>query len=305
MEIAIISGKGGTGKSSISAAFAALSHHVVMADCDVDAANLHLLFQPEHEEEQPYIGGQYAVIDQYRCSACGMCETHCRFDAITHEHESFIIDNILCDGCELCARICPNKAIAMVVNDSSRLFSGTFRHGHMVYGSLAPGEENSGKLVNLVREKARNLATSHHYEQIIIDGPPGIGCPAISSITGVNTVIIVTEPSLSGLHDMKRTLELIQKFNIHLQVIINKYDLNNDVSAMIEDYCRKHNTPLAGKIPFDPRVTEAMVQQRTVTEWAPGAEVSKMIIKTWQTIVNHSVITGKNTAQMVPKNNLL
>lgn len=286
MEIAIISGKGGTGKSSISAAFAALSHHTVLADCDVDAANLYLLFQPDHEEEQAYIGGQYGVIDQLRCSACGMCEAHCRFDAITHKGELFIIDDILCDGCELCARICPEKAISMVVNGNSRLFAGSFRHGHMVYGRLAPGEENSGKLVNLVRGKARNLAKSYHYERIIIDGPPGIGCPAISSITGVNTVVIVTEPTLSGLQDMKRTLKLIQKFNIHLQVIINKNDLNNDVSAMIEDYCHKRNIPIAGKIPFDPLVTEAMVHQRAVTEWAPQAAISKMIMKTWQTIMN-------------------
>ncbi len=288
MEIAIISGKGGTGKSTLTAAFAALSNQTVLADCDVDAANQHLIFHPAHEEEQTYIGGQYAVIDHLRCSLCGLCESYCRFKAITNNSDSFFIDEILCDGCQLCARVCPDKAISMVENDNSRLFAGTFRYGHMVYGRLAPGEENSGKMVNLVREKARELAKSHQHSLVIIDGPPGIGCAAISSITGVNTVVIVTEPSLSGMHDMKRALEVVRKFNMKVQVIINKHDLNRDMAVVIEKYCQMHEIPVAGIIPFDPLVTEAMVHQKTVTEWEPDATISRMVKKTWQTIIKHT-----------------
>lgn len=286
MEIAIISGKGGTGKSSISAAFASLSDQVVLADCDVDAANLYLIFDPVRKEEHVYVGGKYANLDYEICTDCGLCSDYCRFGAIHKENGHIVIDEILCDGCQLCARICPIQAISMVENDKSRMYAGTFRHGHMVYGRLAPGEENSGKLVNLVREKARALKQLHGYDNIIIDGPPGIGCAVMSSITGVDRVAIITEPSISGMHDMKRALEIVNHFTNKAFVIINKYDLNEYMSTAIENHCQESKIPIAGKIPFDPLVTEAMVHRKTVTEWAPGAAISKTIVQIWQAVMS-------------------
>lgn len=287
MEIALISGKGGTGKSSVSAAFATFSEQTLLADCDVDAANLHLIFYPAHQAEHIYIGGQHAVINHKKCNNCGLCKTYCRFSAVQNYLHTYKIDEILCDGCHLCARICPQKAITMVSNDKSRMYEGTFRYGHMVYGRLAPGEENSGKLVNMVRAKATDLAKLHGHTQIIIDGPPGIGCATISSITGADAVVVVTEPTVSGIHDMKRALETIKKFNIKAWIIINKYDLNTDMSMEIENYCHEQDLPIAGKLPFDALVTEAMVQCKAITEWAPDAEISKILKQCWQTVTNY------------------
>ncbi len=277
MEIAIISGKGGTGKSSISAAFTSLEKRVVLADCDVDAANLHLLFTPSREEETVYVSGHTAVIDYNVCNNCKLCMEYCRFDAIFLKEDVVTIDSISCDGCKLCYRVCPESAIEMVESNDSRMYAGTFRYGKMVYGRLAPGEENSGKLVNLVREKARNIAEKEGIEKIIIDGPPGIGCSAISSVTGVNTVAVVTEPTLSGLHDLKRALQMTSIFDLDRWVIINKYDLNNSLSDKIESYCQQNGIKLAGKLPFDPILVEAMVKGQSVIEYSPESEISKRL----------------------------
>ena len=287
METAIISGKGGTGKSSISAAFASLAKNVVLADCDVDAANLYLIFDPVRTEEQKYVGGKHARIDNDRCTLCGLCREYCRFGAVSNSFGNYVIDEIMCDGCQLCFRICPAETISMVVNDKSRMYAGAFRYGHMVYGRLAPGEENSGKLVNLVRKKTRDLMHLNGYKHIIIDGPPGIGCPVISSISGVDRVVIVTEPSVSAMHDMVRALDMVNRFNIKAFVVINKYDLNTDLTMEIERHCLVNNIPIAGKIPFDPLVTEAMVKQKTITEWAPEAPISRNIERIWGAIIFH------------------
>jgi len=285
-QIAVISGKGGTGKSSLSAAFATLNGEVVIADCDVDAANLYLLFNPTHEEEAVYISGHKAVIDYDLCTTCGLCESYCRFDAISLINKKIVISEIRCDGCFLCSRICPEKAIKMLQNDKSRMYSGSFRNGKMVYGRLAPGEENSGKLVNLVREKAKKIAEEFDLNTIILDGPPGIGCPVISTITGVDKVIIVTEPTISGLSDMKRTIGVVQKFNIPAYVIINKYDINSSVSKLIEEWCNFSGAIIAGQLPFDRQITEAMVQGKSITEFNPNLDISKKIKIIWNLIVN-------------------
>ncbi len=269
MEIAIISGKGGTGKSSISAAFATLSEKVVLADCDVDAGNLYILFDPTYEEEQVYISGQKAKINYSLCSNCGLCLSYCRFAAISFLNNKVLISETSCDGCKLCSRICPANAITMINSNKSRMYAGIFRNGKMVYGRLAPGEENSGKLVNMVREKAKKIAKAENIETIIIDGPPGIGCPVISTITGVDHVIIITEPSISGMHDLKRTIEITSKFNLKTWVIINKYDLNYDMTNQIQDYCNSINISIAGKLLFDPKVVEAMVNCKSVAEYIP------------------------------------
>ncbi|NLX40806.1 MAG: 4Fe-4S binding protein [Bacteroidales bacterium] len=277
MEIAIISGKGGTGKSSISAAFATLQKEVVLADCDVDAANLFLLFNPVCEEEQVVISGQKAVIDYDKCIACGECIDYCRFDAIVEENNRVKIIETFCDGCLLCSRICPQEAIDIVDEDKSRIYAGSFKNGRMVYGRLAPGEENTGKIVSKVRDKAKQIAKESGIKDIIIDGPPGIGCSAISSITGVDAVVVVTEPTLSGLHDLKRTLEITSGFKLLTSVIINKYDINEEMSSKIEEYCAQKNIEVVGKYPFDPLVVEAMVNCQSITDFAPDAEISKLI----------------------------
>ncbi len=286
MEIAIISGKGGTGKSSISAAFATLSEEVVLADCDVDAANLFILFDPVHEEEESFVGGEKAIIDRDLCTNCGLCIPYCAFEAISFSSEGAIISETACDGCHLCKRICPQQAIRMIDNDKSRLYSGSFRNGRMVYGRLAPGEENSGKLVNLVREKARKQSKASGLETIIIDGPPGIGCPVISSISGVDQVVIVTEPSLSGLHDLKRAAEISGSFGIPTKVIITKSDLDDDLSRQIEIWCQQNQLEVAGKIPFDPDVVEAMVNCKSIPEWSMDSKTSKLLRKAWKVILN-------------------
>lgn len=284
MEIAIISGKGGTGKSSISAAFATIQKGIVLADCDVDAANLYILFNPTHEEEQIYISGFRAIIDKDKCTNCGVCLEYCRFDAIDIINDQVKINETSCDGCKLCSRVCPEEAISMVQEDKSRMYSGSFRNGKMVYGRLSPGEENSGRLVDIVREKAKQIAKEAGKETIIIDGPPGIGCPVISTITGVDYVIVVTEPTLSGLHDLKRTLEVSSKFKNKTRVIINKYDLNTDMANRIESYCIENNVAVIGKIPFDPQVVQAMVNCKSILEFAPKSEVAKLIRESYKLI---------------------
>lgn len=288
MEIAVISGKGGTGKSSISAALATLSEKVVLADCDVDASNLYILFNPDIEGEEIYIGSQKAVIDYSKCINCELCIKYCKFDAIYYSDQKITISPINCDGCKLCSRICPNKAITMIDNDKSRMYYGSFRNGKIVYGKLAPGEENSGKLVNIVRDKAKKLAKANNINTIIIDGPPGIGCPVISTITGVDYVIIVTEPTLSGLKDLQRTLELTTKFNLNTVIIINKFDLNIKITEKIENFCKKSNIKIIGKLAFDPQVVAAMINCKSIIEWQPASDLSSQI-----KLIYNNLIYGK------------
>jgi MinD superfamily P-loop ATPase len=284
MEIAVISGKGGTGKSCISAAFATLSKKVVLADCDVDAANLHIIFNPTHTEEEVFVSGQKAVINKSICTNCGECIDYCRFDAIAEVNEEVVISETSCDGCQLCYRICPFEAISMIDENDSRMYAGDFRNGKMVYGRLSPGEENSGRLVNIVRDKAKEIAKLNNLDTIILDGPPGIGCPVISTITGVDYVVIVTEPTLSGLHDLKRTLEVTAHFKIPTRVIINKYDLNAEMAQQIEDFCSENEVKTIAKIPFDKQVVEAMIQCKSIIEFAPNSEVSKLIKESYKRI---------------------
>lgn len=285
MEIAVISGKGGTGKSSITAAFATMQSNIVLADCDVDAANQYILFAPTQDEEEIYISGFKAIIDKTLCTNCGVCVDFCRFDAIFDIGGEVEIDQISCDGCKLCSRVCPEEAISMVNEDKSRMYSGNFRNGKMVYGRLAPGEENSGRLVNLVRSKAKEIAKANNIETIILDGPPGIGCPVISTITGVDQVVIVTEPTLSGLHDLKRTLEITSKFKNKTSVIINKFDLNSEMAAAIEDYCHSQAISVIAKLPFDKVVVDAMVNCKSVIEFASESLIANLLIEVYQKLI--------------------
>jgi MinD superfamily P-loop ATPase len=283
-QIAIISGKGGTGKSSIAAAFSTLSEKVVVADCDVDAANLYLLFNPSHEEEEVYIGGYKAVIAEDLCKSCLLCMNYCRFDAILATGGKPTIIETSCDGCFLCSRVCPSHAITMKKNDRSRMYSGSFRNGKMVYGRLAPGEENSGKLVNMVREKAIKVSERYNLETIVLDGPPGTGCPVISTITGVDIVVIVTEPTISGLHDLQKVYEVVKMHKTGTSVIVNKYDLNPEVSGLIEAWCLKTGLDIAGYIPFDEHIVEAMTRGLTITEMDRNSETSRIIYRIWNNL---------------------
>lgn len=281
MEVAVISGKGGTGKSSVTAAFATAGERLVVADCDVDAANLYLIFNPEHRKEQAYTGGHKAVVDHTLCTVCGICEGYCRFDAITEQDGRIVISETSCDGCFFCSRICPMGAITMVRSERSRMYSGSFRNGMMVYGRLAPGEENSGKLVSMVRDEARRMATEKGMNTILLDGPPGIGCPVISTVTGADKIVIVTEPTMSGIEDLKRVYEVARKFTGEVGVIINKFDLNEAMADRIEGWCAAHESPVLGRLPYDSKVTEAMVGGKSVTEMFPEAEISTIINDIW------------------------
>lgn len=283
-EIAILSGKGGTGKTSLSAAFATLSQKVVVADCDVDAANLHLILQPKNYTKEKFITGYKAVINYDTCANCGLCIDYCRFEAISYREGRVTISETSCDGCKLCSRVCTSQSIKMVPSDKSLWYIGDYRNGKMIHARLSPGEENSGKLVNVVREQAKKTAKKTGLKTIIIDGPPGTGCPVISSVTGANKAIIVTEPSNSAFHDMKRILELTANFKIKSYVVINKYDLNEDITSLIENWCIGQNITVVGKIQFFSPVVEAMLNCRSILEWLPESEVSKEIISIWDQI---------------------
>jgi len=285
-EIVILSGKGGTGKTSLSAAFATIRNNCIVADCDVDGADLHLILQPENYSVEKFITGHKANINYDTCTNCGLCIDYCRFDAISLKNGQVTISEISCDGCKLCSRICPSKSIQMIPSDKSRWFAGNFRNGRMIHARLYPGEENSGKLVNVVRENARKISQETGWETIIIDGPPGTGCAVISSVTGTNKAIIVTEPTNSGFHDMKRILELVSNFKVQSFVVINKFDLNESISNKIENWCVEMNIPVIGKIAFDAQIVTAMINCQSIVEWKPESEASKEIISIYKTIFN-------------------
>lgn len=267
-ELVLISGKGGTGKTSLTAAFAYLAQNKVLADCDVDAPDLHILAHPEIIQKEDFRGGIKACIDPEKCLQCGACLDACRFGAISDE---FRVNPFACEGCTVCFHVCPESAIVMEQNVNGRWFISETRFGPMVHASLFPGEENSGKLVALVRNQAKVLARQRQSELIIVDGAPGIGCPVISSVTGADHVMIVTEPTLSGLHDMDRALQLVQGFRIRASVVVNKWDVNPDVTEQIEGLSAKRDARVLGRIPYDPQVIKALVQRRCVVENGPSS----------------------------------
>ena len=289
-EIVVISGKGGTGKTSIVASFAALAENVVLSDCDVDAADLHLVLEPRVKQTSDFSGGKQASVITEKCIGCGKCEEVCNFDAVVLNgsandvvEKTYTIDSIACEGCGVCTHFCPNDAIEFKDTVNGQWFISETRFGTMVHAKLGIAEENSGKLVSLLRKEAKRIAEEEKKDLIIIDGSPGIGCPVIASITGADIVLIVTEPTLSGKHDLDRVAELAAGFKIPTLVAINKFDLNPDMATQIEEDVRKRNIKVIGKIRYDKAFTKAQIMKCSVVEYTGGA-VSEDIQALWRNV---------------------
>ena len=282
-EIVIVSGKGGTGKTSLTAAFAALAKNSILCDADVDAADLHLLMQPEVKEQTDFMGGSKAVIDPDLCTGCGTCRTLCRFDAISDRYE---VDPIRCEGCGVCVDFCPEQAIGFPVQRCGEWFVSDTRFGPMVHARLGIAEENSGRLVSLVRTKTRQLAEARGLELILTDGPPGIGCPVIAAIGGATALVIVVEPTVSGIHDMERVVDLAAHFRVPGMVIVNKYDLNVEMTETIEQLAVQRNLVVLGRVPFDPVFTRSMVQGQTLFEYGAETPTRQVVRDIWAKIIS-------------------
>ena len=281
-ELVILSGKGGTGKTSITAAFASLAENMVMCDADVDAADLHLILNPDFNKTSDFKGGNEAVINQDKCTECGKCIELCRFDAIS---DTFKVDPVECEGCGVCFDLCPEEAIDFPEVICGQWHISNTRFGPMVHARLGIAQENSGKLVSLVRQEAKKIAQKKKLDLILTDGPPGVGCPVIASIGQATAILIVAEPTVSGLHDMERVGELSRHFNIPAMVLINKFDLNLDQTKKIEEVARESSIKIVGKIPFDETFTHAMIQAKTIFEYSKDSQASIDIRKIWNIII--------------------
>jgi MinD superfamily P-loop ATPase len=278
-QLTILSGKGGTGKTTITASLAVLARNAILADCDVDAPDLHMLLHPEVIKTQEFKGSKIVVIDKTKCVNCGLCREKCRFDAIT---EAIEVDPVACEGCGVCAAICPEDAITMTERVSGYAHISKTKYGFMTHALLSPGEANSGKLVTLVRQNARVLSEKENSDLIIIDGPPGIGCPVIASVSGVDVSLVVTEPTMSGIHDLQRALQLLEHFSVTPLVCVNMHDINRDNTEKILRFCEENSIEVVGRIPFNLKVTEAMVDGKTIIEYSPESDVAKEIENLWK-----------------------
>jgi MinD superfamily P-loop ATPase len=288
-QLVVLSGKGGTGKTTVAAALAHLASQetdIILVDADVDAANLELVLSPKLQEETAFFSSKVASIDPELCVACGTCAEVCRFDAVMvpdddAEDESYTIDDVACEGCAVCYYQCPAEAIEMQEPQDGLWFRSDTLFGPLVHAHLFAGQENSGKLVAEVRDRARRLASEGGQPYVIIDGPPGIGCPVIAAATGVDLVLVVVEPTVSGVHDLERVLGVAEHFNIPCLVCVNKFDINTDKAQEIDRYCVARGIPVVGHIPFDTVVTEAMVQGKPVTAYQDGP-VSAELCRVWE-----------------------
>lgn len=281
-ELVVISGKGGTGKTTILASFAALAGRSVLADCDVDAPDLYLLLHPEVSYQEEFRGGRVAVIDEERCVRCGRCREVCRFKAITPD---FTVEPLDCEGCGACRVVCPAEAIELRERMAGDWFRGDTKYGPMVYARLRPAEENSGKLVALVRKEARAQAERDGIELLLTDGPPGIGCPVIATLGNANLALVVTEPTPAGVHDLGRALALCRHFRVPALVCVNKFDLNPGLEAEVRDSCAESRTTVTESIPFDASVTKAIQQGVPLVEYDRGA-ASRAMALVWREVVH-------------------
>ncbi len=278
-EIVVLSGKGGTGKTTMVGSLAVLAENKVLVDCDVDAADLHLLLKPSEKQKNEFWSGQVAYIEADKCTQCGLCEDVCRYDAINN----FTVDPVSCEGCGFCFHVCPEKAIKMKESMSGYWFISDTRFGPLVHARLGVAQENSGKLVATVRQQAKKIAERDGKDLIICDGPPGIGCPVISSLSGAHLALLVTEPTLSGMHDLDRVLDVCDHFGVQAMVCINKYDLNEENTEKIESYCVNRGVKIAGKVSFDNVVTESIVMGIPVMEHSNG-KVANEIRSIWRAL---------------------
>lgn len=283
-EIVVISGKGGTGKTSITAAFAQLAaKESVIADCDVDAADMHLLLKPDFAREEAFYSGEIAHINMEKCIKCFKCKKACRFDAIQVKDGTFRVDEIDCEGCGYCEKICPTQAITMYDALSGKTYiSSTRLKNTLVHAELEIAAENSGKLVTRVKTLAREKAKEEDKEFLLIDGTPGIGCPVTASVTGAHYVVIVTEPSMSGLHDLKRAIELIGHFSIPAGLIINKSNLNENMAGEIKSYAKEQDIKLISQIPYNENFVSALTQEKTIVEY--DEELRKTVVDAWDAV---------------------
>ena len=282
-ELVVISGKGGTGKTSIVAAFAALAKNAVLADCDVDAADLHLVLEPKVKQTNDFSGGKQASIITEKCIGCGKCQEMCRFDAIRFNGEgndvvdkTFTIDPVSCEGCKVCVEFCPEDAIEFEDAINGQWFVSDTRFGPMVHAKLGIAEENSGKLVTVIRKEAKKIAQEQKKDLLIVDGSPGIGCPVIASITGADLVLVVTEPTLSGKHDLDRVSKLTANFGIETLVCVNKADINPQITGQISEEAGQRGLKVIGKIPYDEAFTKAQIIKASVVEYTGGAITEKI-----------------------------
>ncbi|MGD9092171.1 MAG: P-loop NTPase [Anaerolineales bacterium] len=294
-QLVVLSGKGGTGKTSLTAAFAHLSAtnsrsiRTVLVDADVDAANLELVLNPRIVQREDFWGGQIAEIDQSTCSGCGICEDVCRFDAVSVNGSNdgrYIIDSIACDGCATCVFQCPCESITMRDQVVGQWFRSECRYGPLFHAALRPAQENSGKLVTLVKQHGRLLAMDEEYELVLVDGPPGTGCPVISAASGADLALIVVEPTVSGEHDMQRALQVADHFGIRALVSVNKADISPVLTKKIEQFCQQKGIEILGRIPFDEMVIRAMARGKPVTEYHPESSASQALRAVWAKLVD-------------------
>ncbi len=282
-EFVILSGKGGTGKTSFTAAFAQLANTPVVCDADVDAADLHLLLQPEIQKREEFRGGGLAQISDDVCTSCGMCRDLCKFEAIS---DDFKVDGIRCEGCGVCVDLCPEQAIDFPLQKSGEWYVSQSRVGPMIHAQLGIAEENSGKLVSVVRQQARKIAEQGRHEVIITDGPPGIGCPVIAAMSGADKIIIVVEPTLSGTHDFKRLISLSKHFNLPAMLCVNRYDINEKVAWEIEKAAEAEGVRILPRVPFDQDFVRAMVVGQTVLEYIPASQAAQCLRDVWEAVLS-------------------
>ncbi|MBF8436377.1 4Fe-4S binding protein [Halanaerobiaceae bacterium Z-7014] len=285
-ELVVVSGKGGTGKTSVTASLAALAENIVVADCDVDAADLHLLLNPDIQSEGAFSGGNLAEIDQTKCTGCGLCYQACRFSAIIKDGEHYSVDPLSCEGCGVCDIVCQDGEVFLKEAVNGRWFTSKTRFGLMAHAELGIAEENSGKLVTLVKDKARELANKKNNQINIIDGSPGTGCPVTASLTGADYALIVTEPSVSGIHDLARVIDLIKFLEIPAGILVNKADINYIKSKEIEELAVKEGIDFFGELPYDEDVVVAQTEALTIIEYRPDSQVSKVLFEVWKKINN-------------------
>ena len=279
-QITVISGKGGTGKTVLTASFAALAHNACFVDCDVDAADLHLLLNPKVRETHIFKSGKAPKINRATCTECGECIDVCRFNAID---ETFEIDKFSCEGCAICSIVCPSKAITMEENHSGEWYVSDTKYGSFVHAKLGIAEENSGKLVTRIRKAAQEIADKERLDFVINDGPPGIGCPVIASLSGVDLALIVTEPTIAGIHDMKRIADVAAQFSVPTKVVINKYDINPDNSSSIKDICCRRNIEVVAYLPFSEKFVESMVNGIPMPEYVDNG-ITEQIRTLWRKV---------------------